>query len=138
MMWYKACEFCKVEGERRKSLPFGNEDGSVLFVLPNYLALDLGAQKEYCNAYPQAFFVSFAACGNVEDRENAELMCSILLRNTARKFYRVLISDYAPLKKLFGVEGDSTTKEDGTQIAVYRGMPDGNSAKEEYKRITHA
>ncbi len=135
MQWYGICQYCPVDGERVKSLPFGNEDGLVLFVLPSYLVLDAEAQREYTEAYPQAYFVHFAACANVLDVAQADLTCSIILRNTALKFYKILIGDYAPLKKLFGVTSEGVVKEDGTQIVIYRGRPLEKSAQEEYKRL---
>jgi len=135
MNWYAACNFCAVNGDRAKALPFGNLEGKVLFVIPGYLRLDEDAQKEYASRYPEALFVSFAACAGVEDVQQAERLCAVLLRNSARTFYKVMISDYDPLKKLFGVTSESTTKEDGTQIVVYRGQPLDKSAQEEYKRL---
>ena len=138
MNWYELCEFCPIlDQERKKTLPFGNPEGRVLFIIPGYLRIDTDTQKEYTDKYPDAFFVAFTACGNVEDLRHAELMCSVLLRNVSRRFYKILISDYEPLKQLFGLQGDSVTHEDGTQICVYRGLPLEKSAESEYKRITH-
>lgn len=137
MNWFLACEFCDVDGERGKTLPFGNPEGEILFVIPGYLRLSEEAQREYCEKFPDAFFVAFTACAGVEDVQKAEMLCSVLLRNVARPFYKILISDYEPLRKVFGVGSEGAVKEDGTQIAVYRGLPLEKSAKEEYKRLTH-
>ena len=132
--WYEVCEYCPVLGEREKSLPFGTGQ-KVLFVLANYIRPN---EDELTKAYPDALFVRFTACANVEERESAEVSCSVLLRNVARPFYKIFLSDYDPLRKVFGVKGDSGTKEDGTQFVVYKGKPLDKETKEGYRRLLNA
>lgn len=138
MMWYKACEFCSVSTEERiKVLLFGNPEGKILVVFPVFQRpKDEWEQRQYVASYPDAFFVSFTACTNVENLRNAEIACSVLLRNEARRFHKILVSDYDFLRKFFGITAEGATKEDGTTILTYKGSL--SDIAPEYKRLLNA
>jgi len=133
---YNLCEFCKVSGgERRKSLPFGHnrEEAAVLFVLPHFFdSCEQVIQNLLIEAYPAARFVTYTACGNVEDFSLALLACQILLRNEKIGFKRIMLP-----KQLF--EESQTKIEEGVAYGFYDGnAPLKSGAIDEYRRILNA
>jgi len=133
---YSFCEYCKVSGgERRKSLPFGHsrEEATVLFVLPHFFdSREQVIQDLLTGMYPGARFVTYSACGNVEDFALALLACKVLLRNEVIGFKRLMLP-----KQLF--EEVQTKIEDG----IVTGFYDGNSplkpgTVDEYRRVLNA
>lgn len=132
---YSFCEYCKVGGERRKSLPFGQEkdEAGVLFVLPYFFDSSEEVTKNLLvETYPGARFITFMACSNVEDFSLALLACGVLLRNELVGMKRVMLP-----KQLFD---EAQTKIDS---GVAFGYYDGNAplkpgAIDEYKRVLNA
>lgn len=133
---YAACEYCPVNGDRIKTLPFGNKkEGSILVVVPHYDAFPQALQEELAARFPEAYFVSFVACRNVENVGEAEIYCGVLLRNEVRRFYKVLVHDNAFLKGLFHIEADTLHNDDGSLFATYHGQVGDEAFSKEYERL---
>lgn len=132
---YAACEYCPVIGNRIKTLPFGDKQGSILVVLPHYDSFPKDVREELAARFPDAYFVSFIACRNVESVEVSEIVCSVLLRNEARPFYKILVHDNKFLKGLFHIEGDTLHNDDGSLFATYRGQVGDEAFVKEYERL---
>lgn len=138
-MFYEVCEYCPISGSvREKGLPFGDKDGKILVVVPNYVRLSDGEKLSLELACPEAYFVFYAACANVEDIDKAEVVCGVLLRNEARKFRKLLVYDSQAIKSLFHIASDSVERNDGVKFSTYKGRIGDNAFKEEYKRLRDA
>lgn len=136
-MFYEACEYCPIlEGqERLKTLPFGNKEGSIVVVVPHFARLN-GAQKDALIAEcPDAYFLGFPACSNIEDVDNAELVCGVLLRNESRQFRKFLLYQSEALKSLFRIVGDTLQRDDGVKFSTYVGRIGDKEFFEEYNRL---
>ena len=132
---YAACEYCPVAGDRIKTLPFGEREGSILVVLPHYDSFPAEVREELTARFPEAYFVSFVACRNVINVDEAEIVCSVLLRNEARRFYKLLLHDNEFMKRLFHIEADTLHNDDGSLFATYRGQVGDESFTKEYERL---
>lgn len=135
-MFYKACEYCPISGSvREKGLPFGNSDGTIVVVVPNYVRLTEEEKTNLTLACPDAYFVFYVACANVEDIDKAEVVCGVLLRNESRKFRKLLVYESQAIKSLFHITGDSVMRNDGVKFSTYKGRIGDRDFHEEYKRL---
>lgn len=136
MSFYEACEYCPIFGEKRhKIIPFGNTEAEIGVVIPSFHRLSSEEAADLVVRFPDALFIGYVACMEVEDVEAAELACSILLRNEIRDFYKLLIWDSPQLKRQFGVVSETLQREDGVKISIYRDRVGSANFTEEYKRL---
>jgi len=136
-MFYEACEYCPIFGEARlKTLPFGNKDGTIVVVVPNFARLTDEQRRDLEIQCPEAYFLAFAACSNVVDIDDAERACGILLRNESRTYRKLLLYDSETLRRLFHIVGESK-KEGGVAFSTYKGSIGDKNFYEEYKRINN-
>lgn len=136
-MFYKACEYCPIlEGqERNKTVPFGNREGEIVVVVPHFARLTVAQKDALIAECPEAYFIGFLACANVEDVDNAELVCGVLLRNESRQFRKFLIYDSESLRSLFHIVGLSLQRDDGVKFSTYKGRVGEKEYFEEYNRL---
>lgn len=134
---YSKCEYCPLIGEveRVKMIPFGNELGSILFVLPDFYRPDEDEKNMLMRYYPEAYFVGFVACYNVENKVNAELSCGILLRNTAKFWRKILAPDTPAIRHIFKIKDTHTLKDTGVAIVLFKDKPLMLSVQGEYERL---
>lgn len=134
---YSKCEYCPIIGdeERVKLIPFGNEAGGILFVLPTFFKPDDREKEMLVEMYPEAFFVGFIACYNVMNVQNAELSCSVILRNTSRHFGKIMAPDMKAIKSLYKVRDGITQKDNGLIVSLYKGNPLQFDIQKEYERL---
>lgn len=134
-MFYEACEYCPIVGAKReKRLPFGNADGTIVVVVPGYVSLTEEQKNDLEIMCPEAYFVFFAACANVEDVDAAEVVCSVLLRNETRQYRKFLIYDSQTLRSLFNIKSEAAEREDGVKFVTYNGIG-SEDYKSQYKRL---
>ena len=139
MSFYEACEYCPLlEGQQRiKTVPFGNREGEIVVVVPHFARLTDDQKSILMLTCPEAYFIGFPACANVEDVEAAELVCGVLLRNESRRFRKFLIYDSETLRGLFHIVGDSLQRDDGVKFSTYKGRIGEDGFKEEYQRLNN-
>lgn len=137
-MFYGICEYCPISGTiRERGLPFGNSNGTIVVVVPNYVRLTEEEKSDLTLACPDAYFVYFVACANVEDVDKAEVVCGVLLRNESRKFRKLLVYDSQALKSLFHITSDSVERSDGVKFSTYKTRIGSREFLEEYKRLNN-
>lgn len=134
-MFYKACEYCPIVGAvREKRLPFGNADGTIVVVVPGWVTLTEEQRNDLELLCPEAYFVFFAACANVEDIDAAEVVCSVLLRNETRHYRKLLLYSSQTLRGLFNIKSEIAEREDGVKFSTYMDIGSADF-KSQYKRL---
>jgi hypothetical protein len=136
-MLYEICEFCPlVEGaSRKKTLPFGNKEASILVIIPHFVHLNNEEKEELTKKYADARFIGFPACHSVENLDAAELVCGVLLRNEARKFPFILMHESPYLRKAFNIPTGSDFNDGSLKVVIYSGRVGDSAFEKDYKRL---
>lgn len=128
---FSVCEWCSVNGERLRLLPFGQRDGDTIVILE---------AKQYDNSdlvsvYPEAYFVHRRVCIGA-DSEQGNLGCGILIRNILNS-YKFIVLPRREVKVFFGIEVDGGVVEfkTGQFIIPYDDNPTEIRVTKELERV---